>query len=136
MQGSLWYKVGTIPLRFFHFTICFLVLAARLNGIFLFLKQLNASNSLIQIWSKSIQRLLRYCYFMFCATVSVGRWRLSWNAKLQKGKMASSKDVCERKLVRFHWEILCFTFCCFSNGNHLDRSIFYIFWNNSMLELF
>ena len=50
--------------RFFQFyTLLFLVRDTILTGLFLFLKQLIAGIILIQIWSKSIKKFLRYCHF-------------------------------------------------------------------------
>ena len=58
-------------------------------SIYFILKRLNARIILTEILSKSIQQLLRYCQFHVFAIFSNSRWWPSWNAKLQKIKMAS-----------------------------------------------
>ena len=69
---------------------------------------------------------------MFCAIFSNGKWWQSWNAKLQKTKMASYKKHSGRKLDQFQpmvLEILSFLCLCYlsnSPGGYLDRSIFFL----------
>ena len=65
---------------------------------------------------KSIKQLFRYVIFIICAIFSNGKWWPSWNAILQKIKMASYKKHSGTKLDQFQpmvLEIMSFSCLCY-----------------------
>ena len=89
IPAQSWININQWFLKYRHFrvyAILVTVSGSHLDRDIVILRQLSAKNFLTQIWSNFIKRLLRCCHFHDLCYFCNGKWRPSWNAKLQKNQ--------------------------------------------------